>query len=64
MIDSCARSRLMMAKNVSMIGMPAARIGTSSDTNSAALVTAKSEAIPSENPRNSAPESPIKMEAG
>ena len=60
----CERLRRTMANAVSMMGTPAARMGTRSDTNRADLATAKSETIPSEKPRSKAPESPMKIEAG
>lgn len=56
--------RRTMANAVSMMGTPAARMGTRSDTKRAERATAKSETTPSENPRSKAPESPMKMGAG
>ena len=53
-----------MAKNVSRIGTPAARIGTNSETNKADRATANREMMPNEKPRSNAPESPIKIDAG
>ena len=61
---TCARVRLMIAENVSMMGTPATINGMSREVTAAVRETLSSEMMPSENPNSSEPESPRKIDAG
>ena len=59
-----ARFRLMIATAVSVMGTPAAIMGTSNEMNSVDRAMASNETTPSASPSMRDPESPMKMEAG
>ena len=61
---TCARMRLMIAENVSIMGTPATISGMSNEVRAAVRETLSNEMMPRENPRSSDPESPRKIDAG
>ena len=60
----CPRRRRTMAEKVSMMGTAAITSGTMMVVRPAKRVTESRETAPSAKPRVSAPESPMKIEAG